>query len=115
EVAAGGEWSLIFLGGEYSHAVLKRPAEGDFRVQRHFGGSPAAAVPSARLIADAAAVLAEIGGPLLYARVDGIEREGRFVLMEAEVNEPYLFLEFSADAPGLFADAIARLTRSGGR
>jgi hypothetical protein len=115
EVAARGEWSLIFLGGEYSHAVLKRPADGDFRVQRHFGGSPAAAVPGARLIDDAAAVLGAVGGPLLYARVDGIERAGRFVLMEAEINEPSLFLSFSDDAPRRFADAIAALIRSGGR
>ena len=36
EVAVTGEWSLIFFSGRYSHAVLKKPATGDFRVQRHF-------------------------------------------------------------------------------
>jgi hypothetical protein len=34
-----GEWSLIFLGGEFSHAVVKRPVDGDFRVQHDFGGT----------------------------------------------------------------------------
>src|SRR5574342_1175811 len=43
EIASSGEWSLVFFDGGYSHAVLKRPADGDFRVQRHFGGRPAAA------------------------------------------------------------------------
>ncbi|HYB43763.1 MAG TPA: hypothetical protein VEL75_18435 [Candidatus Methylomirabilis sp.] len=109
EVVSSGEWSIVFLGGEYSHAVLKRPGEGDFRVQRHFGGSPLAAVPGARLIEQASAILAEIGGPLLYARVDGIERRGTFLLMEVEVNEPYLFLSFSAEAPARFARALMRL------
>jgi len=107
EIAAG-EWSLIFLGGEYSHAVIKRPAAGDFRVQRHFGGVPAAARPSGRLIEQAAAVLARLGEPLLYARVDGIERAGDLVLMELEVNEPHLFLSTSGNAPARFADAIVR-------
>ena len=107
EIAAG-EWSLIFLGGQFSHAVIKRPAPGDFRVQRHFGGMPAAAEPSRRLIEQAAAVLARLGEPLLYARVDGIERAGDLVLMELEVNEPHLFLSASGDAPARFADAIVR-------
>ena len=39
EVADAGEWSLVFLGRRFSHAVLKRPAPGDYRVQWEFGGS----------------------------------------------------------------------------
>jgi glutathione synthase/RimK-type ligase-like ATP-grasp enzyme len=111
EIAARGEWSLVFFGGEYSHAVLKRPAPGDFRVQRHFGGTGMAAAPGAELIEHAAAVLPRVGEPLLYARVDGIERDGSFVLMELEVNEPHLFLSSSRDAPVRFADAIVRVLR----
>ncbi len=54
EVAADGEWSLVFFGGEYSHAVLKRPASGDFRVQAEHGGSARGAEPprSARTAAE---------------------------------------------------------------
>jgi hypothetical protein len=44
--------------------------------------------------------------PLLYARVDGIEREGRFVLMELEINEPFLYIGSSTGAANRFADAI---------
>ena len=33
EIVSSGEWSLVFLGGEFSHAVIKRPTAGDFRVQ----------------------------------------------------------------------------------
>ena len=33
-IQAEGEWSLLFYGGAYSHAVLKRPRQNDFRVQR---------------------------------------------------------------------------------
>jgi glutathione synthase/RimK-type ligase-like ATP-grasp enzyme len=108
EVSSRGEWSLVFFEGEYSHAVLKRPADGDFRVQRQFGGAPISAVPTARLIDQASAVLAQLGTPLLYARVDGVERGGDLLLMELEVNEPNLYLSFSPEAPARFADAIAR-------
>jgi len=109
EIASSGEWSLVFFDGEFSHGVLKKPADGDFRVQRHFGGHPTAAIPSPRLVGQAAAILATIGERLLYARVDGIERDGDFVLMELELNEPYLFLSFSDGAASHFADAIVRI------
>ena len=109
EIALNGEWSLVFFDGEFSHGVLKRPADGDFRVQRHFGGHPTAAAPSPRLVEQAARILTTLGERLLYARVDGFERDGDFVLMELELNEPYLFLSLSAGAASCFADAIIRI------
>jgi hypothetical protein len=44
--------------------------------------------------------------PLLYARVDGVERARGFLLMELEINEPFLFLGTSENAAVRFADAI---------
>ena len=38
-----GEWSLVFIDGALTHAVVKRPASGDFRVQAHYGGTSARA------------------------------------------------------------------------
>ena len=38
EIARSGEFSLMLFDGEFSHAVVKRPAAGDFRVQPHLGG-----------------------------------------------------------------------------
>ena len=110
EVASRGEWSLVFFGGQYSHAALKWPADGDFRVQRDFGGQWQPATPSAHLITQAQSVLSAIDENLLYARVDGIEREGRFLLMELEINEPYLFVGFSEGASQRFAEEILRRT-----
>ena len=106
EVGDGGEWSLVFLGGSFSHAVLKRPAAGDYRVQWEFGGSAVAAAPARRLIADAERVLAAAPGDALYARVDGVEREGRLVLMELELIEPHLFLGWDNGAAGHLAGAL---------
>jgi glutathione synthase/RimK-type ligase-like ATP-grasp enzyme len=101
-----GKWSLVFFAGAFSHAVLKVPAPGEFRVHREFGGQAKAADPSAGLIDQAQSVLATLGCPLLYARVDGIERDGRLLLTELEINEPFLFLGWSPEAAGRFAEAI---------
>ena len=106
EIAAAGEWSLVFFGGNYSHAVLKQPASGEFRVQENFGGGSLAAEPPAHVIEQARAVLTLADAPLLYARVDGIDRGGRFLLMELEINEPTLFLGLSDGGAARFADAI---------
>ena len=106
EIQTRGEWSFIFLGGELSHAVLKRPQEGDFRVQEHLGGSSRPAVPSRELIGQARAVVEKIPRPWLYARVDGVESGEGFLLMELELTEPSLFLGTDPGAPARFAKAI---------
>lgn len=110
QIRAEGEWSLIFFAGEFSHAVLKKPTEGDFRVQEEFGGTSAAATPPPALPVAARSILDRIAGPWLYARVDGVRSEkGGFLLMELEMLEPLLFLSLEASAPARFADAILRL------
>lgn len=106
-----GEWSLMFFDRQYSHAVLKRPQPGDFRVQAEYGGSTQTVAALEPLIEQAQGVLDELDGPLLYARVDGVEREGKFVLMELELIEPHLFFEDDPQAPGRFAAALERLTQ----
>jgi hypothetical protein len=108
EIQTRGEWSIIFLGGEYSHAVLKRPRTGDFRVQEHLGGSSEPEAPGTGLIAQARAVVERISGPWLYARVDGVETDAGLLLMELELTEPSLFLGTDREAPARFAEAILR-------
>ncbi len=106
EVCTRGEWSFVFLGGEYSHAVIKRPAEGDFRVQANFGGTGEAAEPPAHLLEDAVRVVEPWSDGLLYARVDGIEVDGRLLLMELELIDPVLFFGQSPEAAVRFASAL---------
>ena len=101
-----GEWSLIFLGGAYSHAVLKRPATGDFRVQEEHGGSSTVTEPPESLIEQARQVQAVFD--CLYARVDGMVVNGRFILMELELIEPALFLGLAAGSVERFAEQIKK-------
>lgn len=107
EVVEQGEWSFLFFGGEFSHAVIKRPQAGDFRVQWSHGGSHVRAAAPPGLVAQARAVLHAAPSPGLYARVDGVVRDGTFLLMELEQIEPYLF--FAEDPPSVerFVRALA--------
>jgi glutathione synthase/RimK-type ligase-like ATP-grasp enzyme len=100
-----GEWSFVFLAGEFSHAVLKEPPDSDFRIQ-NVTANITAMDPSDQMVNEAKEILTGTQGPLLYARVDAVEREGRLVLMELEINEPYLFLSYSTAAPVRFAEKI---------
>lgn len=106
-VATAGELSLVFLDRRYSHAVRKRPRPGDFRVQTDHGGTREPCDPPAWIVERAAACIAHIPGPLLYARVDGIEVDRDFILMELELIDPVLFLAYHPDAAQRLATAIA--------
>ena len=106
-IAEEGEFSLFHFGDRFSHAILKRPAEGDFRVQEQFGGQEVAIDPPAAALTLAQAALAAAPGPLLYARVDMVrDSAGAFALMELELIEPSLFLSHVTDGGAIFADAV---------
>lgn len=98
-----GETSLIYLGGEFSHAIRKVPAQGDYRVQDRLGGSLHEHTPTEGELKAGAAVLAAAPQELAYARVDLVEYRGESVLMEVELIEPELFLRFSSESVQSFA------------
>lgn len=105
-IRSEGELSFLFFRKEFSHAVVKRPGTGDFRVQVEYGGSAEPIEPPAELVAQAERVVKAVKGELLYARVDGVAVNGEFRLMELEVLEPDLFLGHSPGAPERFARAV---------
>jgi len=115
-IATNGEWSLMFFGGQFSHAVLKTPKPGDFRVQSDFGGKSLAADPPVPVLECATRAVQAVP-PTLYARVDGVvdrvDSQDQFRIMELELIEPALFLTSDPRAADRFADAIA--TVAGGR
>ena len=106
EVVGAGELSLVYIAGRFSHAMCKRAGPDDFRVQHQYGGSAELVTASAVARHGAEQALAVVPGAWLYARVDGVERDGRLMVMELEVIEPELFLVWSGDAVRSFAEAI---------
>ncbi len=106
-IAEEGEYSLFHFGGRLSHAILKSPAAGDFRVQSQFGGQERAVTPPADALALAEAALSAAPAPPLYARSDMVRApDGSMRLMELELIEPSLFFGFAADKGRGFADAV---------
>ena len=111
EVVSDGEWSLLYFAGKFSHAVIKRPAAGDYRVQGEHGGSVEPAIPSVATLAAADRALAAVAslghGDHSYARVDGVVHARQFLIMELELVEPFLFLAAHPNAAERLAQDVA--------
>lgn len=109
QIETEGETSLLFFGGRFSHAVNKRPVDGDFRIQVQFGGlyTPLAEPPPGAL-ETAEQVLAAIDEDLLYARIDMVpDGDGGWLLMEAELIESDFYLAHDPQHGAGFARAVA--------
>jgi glutathione synthase/RimK-type ligase-like ATP-grasp enzyme len=105
-VADFGELSLVYFNGVYSHSILKKPQQGDYRVQDAYGGTNAVYEPEieAQKIGDQ--VLSYLPDFSLYARVDLVKYQNQWLLMELEAIEPELFLPIAPHASVFFAKAI---------
>ena len=106
-IAEEGEYSIMMFGGEYSHAIVKRPKPGDFRVQPHLGGSELACAPPRGAVELAQAALAAAPTEAIYARVDMVrDSGGQLVDIELELIEPALWLQHSPDQGANFGAAF---------
>jgi len=87
-----GEYSFIFIDGALSHALIKKPADNDYRIQATYGGSEAPIAAAPEDVTVAADVLSALDDKPLYARVDMLRGEdGALLLMELELVEPFLY------------------------
>ena len=104
-----GETGLVFLGGEFSHAMVKAamlnvtPDTRD-RLYRAERMSRGLADPAA--LALAKALLEDVGFDLTYARVDLVSTPEGWAVMELELVEPSLFLAYDEGAPARLARAL---------
>ncbi len=113
-----GEFSLFYFGGRYSHAILKTPESGDFRVQEEHGGRLRSIEPEPALKAAADQVLQAITRLQqlpLYARVDLVRDEEHFLLMEVELIEPSLYFNMDKQSAVRFAEAFVDRMEQAGR
>lgn len=99
-----GEFSLFYFGETYSHAILKTPKQGDFRVQEEHGGQLMSVEPEPELLSISNKTMEALPETPLYARVDfARNEEGHFNLMELELIEPSLYFNMDPDSPKRFA------------
>jgi len=106
-VAGEGEYSIMIFGGQFSHAIVKRPKAGDYRVQPHLGGTEQRCDPPEGAIELAKAALGAAPAEAAYARVDMVrDLNGELAVIELELIEPALWLQHAPDGGASFAAAI---------
>ena len=90
---SGGELALVYFGGQFSHAAR--------RFTGVLGGEKTAVyeptVPP-EFLQIGGRVLAALGETPVYMRVDLVETKQGPVLMEVELAEPFLFLDYLPEA-----------------
>ncbi|MBN8646946.1 MAG: hypothetical protein J0L55_03255 [Caulobacterales bacterium] len=113
-VTTQGELSMLFMGGEFSHALMKRPKDGDYRSQTRYGAIETSIEPPQKALVAAQQILQQYDpdNALLYARIDMVEHENDWQLMEMELIEPYLYGPFDGQngkkSAANFAKAVAK-------
>jgi glutathione synthase/RimK-type ligase-like ATP-grasp enzyme len=108
-IQSEGEYSFIFIGGDFCHALVKRAVPGDYRIQSKYGGKETAIDPPADDLSAASAIIAMLEEAPLYARVDMVRGEdGRLVLMELEMIEPYLYPVEGPRLGEMIAEAVKK-------
>ena len=114
-IQSEGELSFIFVSGQLSHALIKRAAQGDYRIQSLYGGTevPLNPAPADRAAAEAVMAMLPFTQPPLYARIDMVRLEsGQLAVIEAELIEPYLYPEqgpaFGERLAGALLETLAK-------
>jgi glutathione synthase/RimK-type ligase-like ATP-grasp enzyme len=91
EILSEGEWSFLFFNNEYQFCVLKTPPKGHFLVQR---GTSVPAHPEEWMIREAKKIVDTLRLPTVQTRVDCIRRGSELRIMEIEMIEPRIFLNY---------------------
>ncbi len=111
-VSDAGELSVIYVGEQLSHAVIKKPKAGDYRVQDTFGGVdfPYQLSTDEQSVAERCmAFLWQRFGSLCYARLDFLrDFSGQWVLNEVELIEPSLFFRHKPHSADVFAETVLK-------
>ena len=106
-IAAEGEYSILLFDSVYSHALVKRPKAGDFRVQPHLGGTEVPCEPPPGAVELAKAALAAAPASATYARVDMLaDEQGMLRIMELELIEPSLWIDLAPDKGAAFVQSV---------
>lgn len=111
-VVEEGEYSLFYFGGCYSHAILKVPQKGDFRVQEEHGGQLISAEASSEQQQIAQRALEAMPTSALYARVDLVRQNNEWAIMELELIEPSLYFNLDPSSPARFVKALLSYSKA---
>jgi|ERR1700722_1118748 len=104
EIITEGEWSFVFFDNEYIHCILKKPAPGEFLVQK---GTKILTQPPEWMIQEAKNIARTINLPVLQMRLDVIRRGCELIIMEVEMIEPSLYLRYFPGSERIIAKRLS--------
>jgi glutathione synthase/RimK-type ligase-like ATP-grasp enzyme len=108
DIGALGETTMTFIDGAFSHAVRRVLKAGEWRANPQYGITYERVEVSRDVIDTAQTYVDVLPQTPLYARVDGLLRSTGFMLMELELIDPYLYLEFEPGSADVMARAVLR-------
>ncbi len=104
-----GEASLMVMNGTYTHAILKKAKQGDFRVQDDYGGTVHLYNPSKEEIEFAEYINTQCPVLPIYGRVDIVwDAAGKPMLSEIEFLDPELWIRNAPTTAEILAEGIAK-------
>jgi len=104
-----GEVSTLSFANRYIYSITKVPQEGDYRVQFNYGGKYHISQVHPHILTLSEKLRNRFNNRALYQRVDGVWRNGRFLLMEVELIEPDLYLGHHEEALNQWVENLALL------
>jgi glutathione synthase/RimK-type ligase-like ATP-grasp enzyme len=108
EIQGIGELSTVCFSNGTSYSVRKTPIDGDFRIQKEFGGIYKRYELAAELKTQIAKIWDKINvnKEITFARIDGVVIKGQFYVMEIEMIEPDLYIELYPEHIQNFVQSI---------
>ncbi|MDZ4846153.1 MAG: hypothetical protein SH857_11455 [Chitinophagales bacterium] len=109
DVVKTGERAFMLIDGKFTHAVLKTPKAGDFRVQDDHGGTVRPYAPADDEVEFVEKAMAACHPLPVYGRVDVITgNDGQSAVSEIELIEPEMWFRFYPPAANKMAEAIKK-------
>lgn len=108
EILTSGEISMMYFGGIFSHAVVKTPKSGEFRIHEEHGGTTRPFDPPKNLLNQAQELVDRLPVKQHYCRLDLVLTPGGPVVMEVELIEPSFYFQTASEAAvKLFCQSVA--------
>ena len=108
-ISSRGEASLMVFNGKFTHAILKKPKQGDYRVQDDWGGTVHPYSPTQEEITFAEDCFKACSTMPAYGRADILwGKNGDILLGELEIVEPELWIRNDPASARQFAQGVLK-------
>lgn len=112
-VPVKGEISGVVIDGKYTHGVLKKAQEGDFRVQDNFNGTVHNYEATKEEIYFIENAISKVKPVPAYGRVDIVwDNDDNLAVSELELIEPELWFRNNPESANILAQTIVKILKN---